>query len=151
MSSLSVPKILCAFDRLLEFPDEGMGGATSFSFVDGLLLRPGKGNENLEVRPIVCDESEPSHVGYSSPAMILPRFVTATLENMIYQPNCKTFDGQVVKLPLSLRHCSCESVWRKSGREVFAVAIAIEVGGVDGERSTDSSNQIELKLPRRPF
>lgn len=57
LRSLSVPNILCAFDML--FPEAlARGFAGSVSLVEAC-FRPGIGNENLEVRPIVYDSLKP--------------------------------------------------------------------------------------------
>jgi hypothetical protein len=55
----SVPNILCAFDNPLGAAGDLVG---TFSFVDGACLRPGTGNENFEVRPIVSDNPQPQRV-----------------------------------------------------------------------------------------
>ena len=56
LSSLSVPRILCAFDKFdvvecVDLPDEDLGVDGSGSLL--ACLRPGIGNRNFEVRPIV--------------------------------------------------------------------------------------------------
>jgi len=64
LRSLSVPNILCAFDRLFDVPDDDLIEALSLSLFAGTCLRPGRGNENLEVRPIVSDSLKPPRAAF---------------------------------------------------------------------------------------
>ena len=67
LSSLSVPRILCAFDKFevvecVDLPDEDLGAAGSGSLL--ACLRPGIGNRNFEVRPIASNNFSQPSVGY---------------------------------------------------------------------------------------
>ena len=67
LSSLSVPRILCAFDKFdvvecVDLPDEDLGVDGSGSLL--ACLRPGIGNRNFEVRPIVSDSFNQPRVRY---------------------------------------------------------------------------------------
>jgi hypothetical protein len=56
LRSLSVPRILCAFGTWPTSWLSDLELLPSFSFVGVLDLRPGKGKENLEARPMALGE-----------------------------------------------------------------------------------------------
>ena len=101
LRSLSVPKILCAFDNALGTAAEDLAEALSFSFVVVACLRPGTGNENLEVRPIVSDNSKPQRVASKGTLDVV--------HSSVEKYDLSSQDPLVV---LSMRHCAEEAINR---------------------------------------
>jgi hypothetical protein len=62
-SSPSVPRSLCAFDKPLGIGDRVGAFSLSFVVVEEC-FRPGTGNENFDVRPIVSDIFRPAADGF---------------------------------------------------------------------------------------
>jgi hypothetical protein len=94
LRSLSAPNILCAFDNPLGTAAGDLAAILSFSFV-AACLRPGTGNENLEVRPIVSDNSKPQRMASKG-----------TLDVVLSRIQKYDLSSQDSLALLSLKHCA---------------------------------------------
>jgi hypothetical protein len=140
-----VPSTRCAFDRLGPALLDGANGVGMISLT-AACLRPGKGKENFEVRPIVSDKVQ-AGVGGFKPVQHQTKPVTTTTTTTLKPPTLNSLTIRTRKyLSLSIRHVFRGEVFKSSvlTQNLHRVAVSKAILGREEAQNTQLNSLLTV-------